>query len=82
MDTFMKMESDHDEAGAWLKQLEALTGNYTAPAGACNNYKLLYKKLKALQFDIHRHIHLENNVLFPKILELEKSQGQLTATGR
>lgn len=66
------MEADHDAAGEILGQLSEVTNNYTAPAGACNSFHFLYKKLKDLDEDLHQHIHLENNILFPKALKLEK----------
>ena len=67
-----KMEADHEQAGDLLREIESLTDNYTAPEGACNSYKFLYQKLKDLNADLHQHIHLENNVLFPKALQLEQ----------
>ena len=66
------MESDHDAAGEILTQLSEVTNAYTAPAGACNSFRFLYQKLKELDEDLHQHIHLENNILFPKALRLEK----------
>jgi regulator of cell morphogenesis and NO signaling len=73
LEILRKMEGDHEDAGGLLKQIEELTNNYTAPAEACNSYKFLFQKLKDLQSDLHQHIHLENNILFPKALELEKT---------
>lgn len=66
------MESDHDAAGEILAELNEVTDNYTAPEGACNSFQFLYRKLKELEEDLHQHIHLENNILFPKALALEK----------
>lgn len=66
------MQADHDAAGDILDNLKKITTNYTAPEDACNSYRLLYKKLKDLDEDLHLHIHLENNILFPKALKLEK----------
>ena len=66
------MESEHEEAGEILAELSELTNGYTAPSGACNSFQFLYKKLKDLEDDLHQHIHLENNILFPKTLQLEK----------
>jgi regulator of cell morphogenesis and NO signaling len=66
------MEADHDAAGEILAELSGITNNYTTPAGACNSFQFLYKKLKELEDDLHQHIHLENNILFPKALALEK----------
>lgn len=66
------MESDHEDAGEILFEIRALTNNYTAPEGSCNSVRLLFHKLAALEADLHQHIHLENNILFPKALKLEK----------
>ena len=66
------MEADHDAAGEILEEINNLTNHYTPPAGACNSFRLLYSKLQALEDDLHQHIHLENNILFPKALQLEK----------
>lgn len=66
------MEADHDAAGEILAELSEVTNAYTAPEGACNSFKFLYRKLNELEDDLHQHIHLENNILFPKALALEK----------
>jgi regulator of cell morphogenesis and NO signaling len=66
------MESDHEAAGEILEQIRTLTDNYTPPANACNSYQFMFKKLKELDEDLHQHIHLENNILFPKALAIEK----------
>ena len=67
------MEQEHETAGIILKQLYRLSGGYTAPEDACNTYRVLYGKLKEFEDDLHRHIHLENNILFPKAIELEQA---------
>lgn len=66
------MEAEHEAAGDLLAALEKATDGYTAPDGACNSFQFLYRKLSELQDDLHQHIHLENNILFPKALALEK----------
>lgn len=66
------MESDHEAAGDILEEIRTLTNNYAPPANACNSYQFMLKKLKELDEDLHQHIHLENNILFPKALALEK----------
>lgn len=66
------MEAEHDDAGEILAQMNRLTNHYTPPAGACNSFQFLYKKFKELEADLHQHIHLENNVLFPKALAVER----------
>jgi len=66
------METDHEAAGEILAELSAVTNQYTPPQDACNSFQFLYQKLKELDEDLHQHIHLENNILFPKALALEK----------
>jgi regulator of cell morphogenesis and NO signaling len=66
------MEMEHEGAGEILLQLRKTTNNYRLPEDACNSFSLLYKKLEALEADLHQHIHLENNILFPKALQLER----------
>ncbi|MEI6946765.1 iron-sulfur cluster repair di-iron protein [Paraflavisolibacter sp. H34] len=75
------MEADHDDAGEVLAQIKALTDNYTPPAGSCNSFRFLYKKLQDLEEDLHLHIHLENNILFPKALALEADLRQGSKPG-
>ncbi|GAA4334616.1 iron-sulfur cluster repair di-iron protein [Flaviaesturariibacter amylovorans] len=67
------MEADHEAAGELLQNIRSLTNGYTPPEGTCNSFALLYRKLEDLEGDLHQHIHLENNVLFPKALKLEQS---------
>ena len=67
------MKHEHDIAGYIIKKIEKLSNNFTPPKHACNTYKALYHHLRAFQSDLHIHIHLENNILFPKAIELEKS---------
>ena len=63
------MLHEHDDAGAALKRLRELTNNYEVPAEACNTWRALWHGLAALEDDMHRHIHLENNILFPTALQ-------------
>ena len=49
-----------------------ITGNFITPEDACNSYKALYSELKEFEEDLHKHIHLENNILFPKAIESEE----------
>ena len=67
------MEREHRDAGDELQLIRELTGNYTAPADGCTTYAVCMAELKAFELDLHRHIHLENNVLFPKAIALEQS---------
>ena len=66
------MEVEHKGAGSLLAELNRVTNNYNPPDIGCNSFKLLYHKLKNLEEDLHQHIHLENNILFPKAAKLEK----------
>lgn len=66
------MEEEHDEAGAIFKEIAILSSNYTPPEYACNTYKAYYNLLDEFEQDLHLHVHLENNILFPKARLLEK----------
>ena len=65
------MEFEHTSAGDALYQIRELSNNYSHPEDACNTFKALYSELKEFEEDLHKHIHLENNILFPKSIELE-----------
>jgi regulator of cell morphogenesis and NO signaling len=67
------MEMEHESVGEAYEEIKQLNGNYTLPADACSSYKILYKMLEEFENDLNLHIHLENNILFPKAIELEKS---------
>ena len=67
-----RMMADHDQAGAELRELRGLTGNYTPPTAACPTWRALYRALEDLEQDLHQHIHLENNILFPRALAQAK----------
>jgi regulator of cell morphogenesis and NO signaling len=66
------MEADHALVGELVGRLRDLSGRYVPPEDACTTYKLCFAELARFELDIHRHIHLENNVLFPRALELER----------
>jgi regulator of cell morphogenesis and NO signaling len=66
------MEEEHEGAGEILRLISVLSNNYTPPEGACNTYRAFYAKLEEFEQDLHQHVHLENNILFPKALQLEK----------
>jgi regulator of cell morphogenesis and NO signaling len=68
------MVAEHDTAGEALGRLRELTAGYTAPKDACNTFRAFYAELAELERDLHRHIHLENNILFPRAVELEGRQ--------
>lgn len=72
MNPVRMMEEDHREAGAHLETLRRLTNAYTPPPDGCTTYRLCYKELADFEADLHRHVHLENSVLFPQALELER----------
>jgi regulator of cell morphogenesis and NO signaling len=67
------MELEHDRAGELLKEIRALSDDYTPPLTACTTYRLSFNELREFEEDLHRHIHLENNLLFPKAIALEGS---------
>lgn len=66
------MEHEHADAGDALAEIRDLTGGYNPPAYACATVRALYDGLKALEKDLHVHIHLENNILFPRAIALER----------
>ncbi len=66
------MMSEHDDTGEVLKSIRAATRDYKLPEDACMSYKALYDCLSAFETDLHHHIHLENNILFPRALEFER----------
>ncbi|GHC47576.1 iron-sulfur cluster repair di-iron protein [Ulvibacter litoralis] len=66
------MEHEHDDAGEIFRTIARLTNNYMPPSDACNTYKVTFSMLDAFEKDLHLHIHLENNILFPGALKLEK----------
>lgn len=67
------MMHDHDGEGERFRKIQELTNGYTPPSDACNTYKVTYALLKEFEEDLHLHIHLENNILFPKSIEMEKN---------
>lgn len=70
-DLIRVMEFEHVSAGDALKHMRKVTADYQAPRDACNTYRALFASLETLEKDLQEHIHLENNILFPKTLELE-----------
>lgn len=65
------MELEHEAVGDIFKKIATLSIGYTPPHWACNTFKAMYAKLEEFEQDLHVHIHLENNILFPKAIELE-----------
>ena len=66
----LMVEQEHDHAGAALAEIRKLTANYNPPADACTTYRLSFAALEAFELDLHQHVHLENNILFPKALKM------------
>ncbi len=67
------MESEHASAGDALRALRAASNGYVPPADVCVSYQTLFKALAQFEADLHQHIHLENNILFPRALAMEKA---------
>jgi regulator of cell morphogenesis and NO signaling len=67
------MMMEHDTAGGLLRELRALSSNYAVPPDGCISYQTLYQALEAFEGDLHQHIHLENNILFPRAIEMEEN---------
>ena len=68
------MMMEHDAAGEILKEIRQISRGFTVPEDGCISYETLYKALDALEQDLHQHIHLENNSLFPRAVELEATK--------
>jgi regulator of cell morphogenesis and NO signaling len=68
------MKHEHDSAGNALRALREISHGYTAPPDACVSFQTLYKALAEFEADLHQHIHLENNILFPRAVEMEKAR--------
>ncbi len=66
------MNQEHEKAGNLMASIKDLSNNYTPPEWACNTFKALFAKLEEFEQDLHLHVHLENNILFPKAIELEQ----------
>jgi regulator of cell morphogenesis and NO signaling len=68
------MMLDHETAGDILRRIRQISGDFVVPQDGCLSYETLYKGLDELELDLHQHIHLENNILFPRAVELESSE--------
>lgn len=66
------MKHEHTVEGERLRSIAGITGEYMPPADACNTFKVTYAMLQDFENDLHKHIHLENNILFPKAIKLER----------
>jgi len=71
------MMHEHDTEGERFRQISGLTDNYNPPADACNTYRVTFAMLEEFEKDLHLHIHLENNILFPEALKLEQAFEQV-----
>jgi len=70
------MEHEHDNAGIALRILRDASQNFTPPADACTSFQALYTALANFEKDLHQHIHLENNILFPQALKMETAKAR------
>jgi regulator of cell morphogenesis and NO signaling len=68
------MEHEHDSAATALRRLREITDDYQIPAEACNTWRALWQGLASLEESLHQHIHLENNILFPRALEISTAK--------
>ena len=66
------MEMEHEHAGNAMAEIRKLSNHFTPPEHACTTYRVSYLKLKEFEEDLHKHVHLENNILFPKASALEQ----------
>lgn len=67
------MEHEHDSAGTALRAMRQASHGYAAPPDACVSYQTLYRALAEFEADLHQHIHLENNILFPRAIAMEQA---------
>jgi len=70
-----QMEAEHESAGGILAEIRGITRQYEVPEDGCESFRALYDGLAALEANLHEHIHLENNILFPRAVELESKVG-------
>jgi len=75
------MLAEHDTIGALLARTRGVTGDYAVPDGACASYQALYAGLAQLEADTHLHVHKENNLLFPAVVELEGAHSPMSDLG-
>ena len=68
------MMQEHDGAGEAVRTLRSITHDYAVPADACISYRTLYEALQGFEADLHQHIHLENNILFPRAVAMESKR--------
>jgi regulator of cell morphogenesis and NO signaling len=68
------MMNEHDGAGSALRHMREISSGYAPPPDACASFRTLYQALAAFEADLHQHIHLENNLLFPRAIEMERAR--------
>lgn len=66
----LKLQREHEEIGDAVHTIRHLSKEYAIPGDVCNTFMITYQKLKEFENDLHKHVHLENNILFPKAAEL------------
>lgn len=71
-DQLEQLLAEHDVVGDLFKQIRSLTRRYAVPDGACGSYVAMLKGLEDMELDLHEHVHKENNILFPRVIELEQ----------
>jgi regulator of cell morphogenesis and NO signaling len=76
-----QMEHEHDVLGRVLETMRQITGGYSLPADACPTFAALYDELMRMEADLHEHIHLENNILFPRAIAEESAHGPAAGRG-
>ena len=64
----LRLSGEHEFAGGAMDKINVITGNYLVPADGCNTYKVAFQLLSQFEDDLHMHVHLENNILFPKAM--------------
>jgi regulator of cell morphogenesis and NO signaling len=69
-----RMLADHDDAGELTERIRALASNFRPPDDVCEAARALYQGLEEFERDLHQHVHLENNILFPRALEMEREE--------
>ncbi len=67
-----ELRAEHDAVGDLFREIRTATNGYAVPDDACNSYRAMLKGLEEMELDLHEHIHKENNILFPRVLELER----------
>ncbi|WP_193315313.1 iron-sulfur cluster repair di-iron protein [Nostocoides sp. F2B08] len=71
-DQLRELLNEHDVVGELFTEIRSLTDGYAVPADACNSYRAMLTGLEEMELDLHEHIHKENNILFPRVIELEQ----------